>query len=124
MNLITSLRLFGCWYSLPAPLHTEGERHKARGWVAARGLQAVLLPSTQKDAAIQTLQPKEDSHVLGWNAASLTYKTLIRRSQKLFNSLRAGSLKSKTGFSSAHSSSGLQKGTVPVNTAASVVGKE
>lgn len=49
---------------------------------------------------------------------------LIRKSQKLFNSLQAESLKSKRGLSNAHSSSGVQKGTVPVNTAAPVMEKE
>lgn len=74
MNLITSLRPFGCWYSLPATLNTEGEWHKEESSVAARDLQAVLLPSIQKDAAIQMFQPQGDSNMLWWNAASLTHK--------------------------------------------------
>lgn len=123
MNLITSLRPFGYWYSVPDTLHTEGEWLKEESSVAARGLQAVLLPSIQKDAAIQTLQPKGDSNVLWRNAASLTHKYPYQEESKLFNSLQAESLKSKRGLSSAHTSNGPQKGTAAVNTAASVTEK-
>lgn len=49
---------------------------------------------------------------------------LIRRSQKLFNSLQAESLNTKKGLSNAQSSGGLQNGPVPVNTATSVTKKE
>lgn len=49
--------------------------------------------------------------------------TLIRKTQKRFNSLQTESLKTKRGSGHAQSSSGLQKGPVPANTAASVIKK-
>ena len=49
---------------------------------------------------------------------------LIGKSPKRFNSLQAENLKTKRRLSNAQSSSGLQKGTVPVNTAASTIKKE
>lgn len=48
---------------------------------------------------------------------------LIRKTQKLFNSLQAKSLKTRRGLSNAQPSTGLQKGPAPVNTAASVIKK-
>lgn len=49
---------------------------------------------------------------------------LIRKSQKLFNSLQAESLNTKKGLSNTQSSGGLQNGPVPVNTATSVIKME
>lgn len=63
--------------------------------MAVRGLQAVLLPSIQKDAAIQMFQHQGDSNMLWWNAASLTHKYPYQGESKLFNSLQVEGLKSK-----------------------------
>lgn len=49
---------------------------------------------------------------------------LIRKSPKLFNSLQAAGLRTKRKLSNVQSSSGLQKGAVPVNTAVSIIKKE
>lgn len=105
-------------------LHSgEGEGQEAGRPDRLRGPKAFLLPPLQKDASSQGLQLKRDKNVLLGIWPAQLINTLIRKTQKLFNSLRAQSLKTKRGSSNAQSSSGLQKGPIPANTAASVIKK-
>lgn len=116
----------GCWYSLPATLHTgEGEWHKA-GRLCGSKRSPSSSSSLHSGGYLwhKCFNSKETLMCFSGILPVWPINILIRKSQKLLNSLQAESLKSKRGLSSAHSSSGLQKGTVPVNTAASEMERE